>query len=141
MGKNLNKTFSVVILFVVVIVIILVFETRNDGTSLDQNMTKVAGEINRGCPVMIDSVTRFDNTAALTNNVFQFNFTILNADKHDYDTMALQELVKKTALNSLKTDPKYRIFRDNSTKLRFTYHDKNAVYLCNVILDSDEYNR
>lgn len=31
-------------------------------------MTKAADEINKKCPIMVDSITRFDNAAALANN-------------------------------------------------------------------------
>ncbi|MGB3074460.1 MAG: hypothetical protein WBB36_04025 [Chitinophagales bacterium] len=101
-------------------------------------MIQAANEINKKCPIMVDSITRFDNSAALANNVFQFNYTITNADKLNYDTSALQNAVRSSTLSALKTDSRYKLYRDNNTNLLFVYHDKNGSYLCSILMNSSD---
>ena len=106
---------------------------------IDKDMMKAASAINKTCPIMVDSITRFDNAAALTNNTFQFNYTILNADKSDYDTNALIQTVRPLTLNMIKTNPQNKIFRDKETKVSFIYHDSSGKYLCRVLFTPEEY--
>jgi len=40
--------------------------------SIDKNLMEIASELNKTCPVMVDSLTRLDNTVALPNKVFQY---------------------------------------------------------------------
>jgi len=142
MDENLKKKRTTRITIVACIALVVIFSVaqmliKKSSTNNDV-MTQAANEINKKCPIMVDSITRFDNSAALTNNVFQFNYTITNADKSNYDTIALQSAVRPITLNLLKTDPKYKLYRDNNTTLSFVYHDKNGSYLCNVLMNSND---
>ena len=142
MDENLKKKRTTRITIVACIALVVIFSVaqmliKKSSTNNDV-MTQAANEINKKCPIMADSITRFDNSAALTNNVFQFNYTITNADKSNYDTIALQSAVRPITLNLLKTDPKYKLYRDNNTTLSFVYHDKNGSYLCNVLMNSND---
>jgi hypothetical protein len=134
-----RKMTRIIIIGVALVIFFFVLQMLLNTSSLDKDMVKVANEINKKCPMMVDSITRFDNAAALTNNVFKFNYTILTADKSDYDTAALQSAIKPAALNLLKTDPQYKIYRDKNTTLAFTYRDKNGSYLCTIRFTPGEY--
>ena len=142
MDENLKKKRTTRITIIACIALVVIFSVaqmlvKKPSTNNDI-MTQAANEINKKCPIMVDSITRFDNSAALTNNVFQFNYTITNADKSNYDTTTLQNAVRPLTLNLLKTDPKYKLYRDNNTTLSFVYHDKNGSYLCNVLMNSTD---
>jgi hypothetical protein len=149
MNKSIKKEkiFNNTIGFVLVPLSFLLFlqfscNNTSDNKGVDNvDMTKVANEINKKCPMTVDSITRLDNTAALFNNTFEYNFTILNADKADYDTNLLKEVVKLSALNNIKTNPQSKIFRDNSTSILYVYYDMNGSYLCNILLTPEEYNK
>ena len=49
--------------------------------AFDKVMMEAASEINKTCPVMVDNVTRLDNSIALPNNVFQYNYTLVSVIK------------------------------------------------------------
>jgi hypothetical protein len=134
-----KKTTRIIVIGVALIAFFFVLQMLLNSSSLDQDLVAAASEINKNCPVMVDSITRFDNAAALTNNVFKFNYTILNAEKSNYDTAALQSAVKPVALNLLKTDPQYKLYRAKNVTLVFTYRDKNGSYLCTILFSPAEY--
>lgn len=142
MNEKLDKKRTTRITIIVCVALVIIFTVaqmfmKKSATNNDV-MTQVANEINKKCPMMLDSITRFDNSVALTNNVFQFNYTITNAVKLNYDTTALQTAVRPLALNLLKTDPKCKPYRDNNTTLSFAYHDKSGAYLCSVIINQND---
>lgn len=137
--KKKRTTRITIIVGIALLLVFLVLQILFNKPSTDyDDMTKAANEINKKCPIMVDSITRFDNSAALTNNVFQFNFTVTNADKLNYDTNALQSAVRPLTLNALKTDPKYKLYRKNNTTLSLVYHDKNGSYLCSILMNPND---
>ncbi|CAN5707088.1 hypothetical protein BH10BAC2_BH10BAC2_43050 [soil metagenome] len=142
MGENLKKkktTRITIIACIALVIFFFVLQMFNKKPSTDNDvMAKAANEINKKCPIMVDSITRFDNSAALTNNIFQFNYTITNADKLNYDTTLLQNAVRPSTLHALKTDLNYKLYRDNNTTLSFVYHDKNGSYLCSILMNSSD---
>ena len=44
---------------------------------LDKAMMEMASEINKTCPIMVDSETRFDNAVSLSKNVYYCNYDLL----------------------------------------------------------------
>ena len=137
--KKKRTTRITIVVGIALLIVFLVLQIlfKKPSTNYD-DMTKAANEINKKCPIMVDSITRFDNSAALTNNVFQFNFTVTNADKLNYDTNALQSAVRPLTLNALKSDPNYKLYRKNNTTLSLVYHDKNGSYLCSILMNSND---
>ncbi|MDZ4794785.1 MAG: hypothetical protein SGI83_10950, partial [Bacteroidota bacterium] len=53
--------------------------------NINDELVKAANEINKHAPIVIDSLTTFDNVNALKGNVFQYNYTI-KAEKLNLDT-------------------------------------------------------
>src|SRR5258706_10879123 len=49
--------------------------------TFDKAMMKAASELNKTCPIMVDQDTRLDNAVTLPDNVFQYNYTLVNLDK------------------------------------------------------------
>ncbi len=87
--ENENKKKSQVMTIVGVIVgmlaYILVKQFLFAPPSLDKSLMKIASEINKTCPMMVDSETRLDNTTALPNNVFRYNYTFINGIVDELD--------------------------------------------------------
>ena len=48
-------------------------------------MMAAASELNKSCPMMVDQDTRLDNAIALPENVFQYNYTLVNLTKDELD--------------------------------------------------------
>ncbi|HKZ37578.1 MAG TPA: hypothetical protein VJ184_08015 [Chryseolinea sp.] len=89
----------------------------------DQVMMQAASEINKSCPLMVDQETRLDNTMALPENVFQYNYTLVNMEKATTNIAELENYLKPTLINSVKTNPNMKINRDNKTTMG--YFDKD----------------
>lgn len=141
MDENLKKKRTRVMIFAC-IALVIIFSAIQIGikkrTPDNDVMTQAANEINTRCPMMVDSITRLDSSVALRNNVLQFNYTINNADKLNYDTAALQNTVRPLTLNALKSDPEYKVFRENDITLSFVYRDRNGSYLCSILMNAND---
>jgi hypothetical protein len=107
--------------------------------SFDKQMMQAASEINKTCPIMIDAETRLDNTVALPNNVFQYNYTLVNMVKDSVDVEAIEKHLQPIILNTIKTSPDMESFRINNATISYSYKDKNNNYLTKLEFTSNDY--
>ena len=107
--------------------------------TIDKNMMSVANELNKSCPFMVDSETRLDNTIALPDKVFQYNYTLVNVDKSQADTMNMKNYLEQNIINQFKTNPQLRYQREHKWTMIFMYKDKHELYLLMVKLTPDKY--
>jgi len=102
-------------------------------------MMQAASEFNKMCPIMVDKETRLDNSMALPDNVFQYNYTLVNMEKNNINISELEEYIKPIILNTIKTNPDLKLFRDHKTTMSYDYKDKNSEHLFKLSFTADQY--
>ncbi|HLV39132.1 zinc ribbon domain-containing protein [Xanthomarina sp.] len=107
--------------------------------SLDKVLMNVANEINKSCPIIVDADTRLDNSIALPNNVFQYQYTLINFLKSEIDIEEVKNIIEPILINTIKSSPEMKIFRDNRTTLAYHYRDKNGVFVLEISIAPDQY--
>jgi hypothetical protein len=139
--NNTNKktlgTLIGIIAFAVAYIAVQQFFFKN--VSIDKEMMKLASEINKSCPVMIDAETRLDNTIGMTNRVFQYNYTLVNIEKATTDTMAMKNYLEPMIINLVRSNPQMKYQRDNKWTLNYNYKDKAGIYLFMLSITPDKY--
>ena len=88
---------------------------------------------------MIDSETRLDNAISLPNNVFQYNYTLINMLKKNIDIKSIKNQLEPSVINFVKTNPDMEIQRNNKTTINYYYKDKSGVYLFTISVSPDKY--
>ncbi len=106
---------------------------------IDKVLMESANEINKTCPIMLDSETRLDNTMALPDKVFQYTYTLVNWEKSSIDTVELKKLIEPQIINSVKTNPQMKYQRENKITMSFYYKDKNGLYVCCITVTPKQY--
>lgn len=136
--KKLN--FKTIIGLVVgLTVAILVQQYFFKPPSFDKQMMNVASELNKTCPIMIDAETQLDNAVALPEKTFQYNYTLINMDKDSIDIERLEEYLKPVILNTIKTNPDLKSFRDNNVTMSYNYKDKNSNHILKLTFTPEQY--
>lgn len=107
--------------------------------SLDKQLMAVANEINKTCPLMVDSETQMDNSVALPDNVFQYNYTLLTIEKAMVDTVDFKNYMETNIVNQVKTNPQMKFFRDRKVTMNYLYKDRNGEYISLISVSADEY--
>ena len=113
----------------------LLFQTP----SFDKLMMKMANEINKSCPIMIDSETRLDNTMTLPPKVFQYNYTLVNIEKETVDIIALKDYLEPNITNFVRTNPDMKVQRENKATINYYYQDKDRNYLFTISVKPEQY--
>lgn len=107
--------------------------------TFDQAMMKAASELNKTCPIMVDQHTRLDNAAAMPNNIFQYNYTLVNLDKSEVNIDTVKKYVEPGLINNVKTNPDLKVYRDNKVTMAYNYRDKNGVFVLKITVTPDLY--
>jgi hypothetical protein len=136
--KNIGVKILICIAILFVITQTLKFFLKEPAININDELVKTANEINKHAPIVIDSLTTFDNVNALKGNIFQYNYT-LNLDKSAVDTSELKKTAKENLVDQLKKNPKAIYFRENNIEIQANYTDKNRVQICKVIVLPNEY--
>src|SRR5690242_4545584 len=91
--------------------------------SIDEQLVTTAEEVNKHCPLIVDSVTQLDNLMALPNHKLQYNYTFYKYNKADIDIVVLKNNMKESLINKLKTDPKLANFKENNVLIGASFYD------------------
>lgn len=105
-------------------------------------LVKIAREINKTLPIVVESGLRCENVNVLPGRKFQYNFTLTNLLKEDVDTSQIKNFIVKSKpilTNAIRTDPTMELFRQQKVILIYTYRDKYANYLYNIIIKPEDY--
>ena len=136
---NLKKITPFLGVIFGIIVIALLNQFVFKAPSFDKQLMQVASEFNKPCPIMVDEETQLDNTIATPDNTFQYNYTLVNILKEEFDIQIFEETMRPLLLNNAKTNPDLKSFRDNKVNMAFYYKDKDGVFLCRISITADDY--
>jgi len=136
--KSLGMRILIGIIILFAITQTMKFFMQEPKLNINDELVKAANEINKHAPIVIDSLTTFDNVNALKGNVFTYNYTI-NAEKLDLDTAEVMKIAKDGLLELLKKNPKTIYFKQNSIEIQANYTDKNRIHICTAVVLPNEY--
>lgn len=112
---------------------------KRGSASFDKVMMEVASEINASCPIMVDRETQLDNAIALPDNVFQYNYTLINVSEEEVHTDTIRKYIEPGIINTARTNPDMKVFRQNKVTLNYNYQDKNGVFLLKISVTPELY--
>ena len=100
---------------------------------------QTANNINKSCPMVVDSETLLDNIVVLPGNIFQYNYTLINMEKEMIDIQDMRSYIEPILLNNIKTNPELSIFRKNRITFSYYYKDKNGSFLTKILITPGKY--
>ena len=107
--------------------------------SFDKAMMQAASEINKTCPIIVDKDTRLDNVVALPENVFQYNYTLVNLDKSEVNIDTVKKYIEPGIINNVRTHPDLKPYRDNKVTMAYNYRDKDGEFVLKISVTPDMY--
>ena len=135
--KKIVITIAGIVTFVLVYVAAQQIFVKPD--SFDKTMMAVASDLNKTCPIMVNQYTRLDNAVALPANVFQYNYTLVLWEKAEINIDTLRKYNEPELVNSLRTNPGLKAFRENKVTMKYSYRDKNGEFVLLVSVSPDMY--
>lgn len=111
----------------------------NRSSTFDEQMMKTASELNKTCPIMVDNDTRLDNVIALSDNVFQCNYTLVNYSKGELDIEKLEKNISTSILKNVKSNPSIKLYRGKKAAIACSY--KNDVFPFSLEYKYNDYKK
>ena len=99
----------------------------------------IANEMNKSCPMMVDAETRLDKITLPSKTVFQYNYTLINYEKTEIDTVKIKSNLEQNIIRLTKTNPQMQYQRENNVTMNYIYNDKNGDYLMSIIITPELY--
>jgi hypothetical protein len=126
----MNKKLLIVgavLLFCILTVSVKIFLFNS--SSSDKEVLKFARDMNRYCPQMVDVETRLDNVNALTDNVLQFNYTLINRDRDSVPLGKLKKFMEPVILDKIRTSPILSRYTKKDLTWVYSYNDRNGDFM------------
>ena len=139
-SKKRNIILSIIGLIAFGFLFFIIQYFSSEKPTFDKVMIEYANEINKTCPSKVDEDIRLDNTMAMPNNKFKYNYTLINLEKQNIDSNEIKDLLEPTLINNIKSSPDFKIFRDNKTTLTFNFKDKNGQYVLEINVTPKNYD-
>lgn len=96
------------------------------------DLIKIAKEINKTCPKVIDKNVRLDYAEMDDNGYLHYSYTMTMNLKSDMDTDLLSKL-----LNEQYHSEGQRFFKENDVRLKYTYLDMRNNHIISIIVPNE----
>ena len=136
---NLKSILGIIVGTIVAAVVSFAVQQLFFKPAIDKELMEIASEFNKSCPVMLDAETRLDNMTAMPNKTFQYNYSLINFDKEDIDTLYLKNFLEPNIVNNARTNPQMKELRDKKVTLQYYYKDRNGAYLFMISVKPKQY--
>jgi hypothetical protein len=107
--------------------------------SIDKQLTGFANEFNKTCPMIVNEHTTLKNVVALPDKTIQYNYMLIEMTKAEVKIDTLKKYLFPSILQTVKTDPSMKLFRDNKVTIKYNYADKNGVFVTEYIIKPNMY--
>ena len=107
--------------------------------SIDSKLASFASEFNKNCPMVLDQHTTINNALALPNKTIQYNYTLTAVVKADVDLDILEENLFPRLLQSVKSSPEMKIFRDKDVSFKYYYSDSTGEFVTSYTINPKMY--
>lgn len=109
------------------LLVMFVLQTYILPTKTETILLQISNNFNSKCPVMVDKITRFDNTS-VGNNELRFNYTILTAVKDSVDSTELHSHLEPIVRNN----PQVGMLKQNHITVLCRYRDRKGTLLTEI---------
>lgn len=92
-------------------------------------------DINQQCPIMVDSATRLDVTAA-AGDVLIYKYTLVSTTVADMDTSYFHSEVERRTTESYCSMDNMRQMLNDGVKCRYLYFDRNGTFVTSFLITS-----
>jgi hypothetical protein len=107
---------------------------------IEARLKQEVAAFNSNAQKVTDSGIRMDS-ASTSGMKLRFNFTLLNNQKSDFDSMVFAGRAKADVLATLSSGANAAFFRDNGIRITYNYYDRNSALISTVAIQPEDYDK
>jgi len=119
----------------------LLFEKLHgtDSVTFNGTLIKVADELNRNLPIMVDRNTRLDSTMALPDGKFVYLYTIIGLDETAINKETFADRMRPKLINNYRTEESMKTFRENNMQLLYKYKTEKGESIADITISPRDF--
>ncbi|HKM44311.1 MAG TPA: hypothetical protein VJY12_02510 [Dysgonamonadaceae bacterium] len=134
MGKiNSLKYYSIITL------VMMFIQCSPKDKVLNDQLTKMADNLNESTPVVLDPHTRFDSVGVTPDNIFQYYYTLIDIDNPKELLKEQKEDIIKNMGLAFTTDKSLHVFTKNNVTLQYIYSDTTKAVIDIITIESGKH--
>jgi hypothetical protein len=102
-------------------------------------LNEIVAKINKKCPQMLDSETRFDGMEFKEPNILIYKYTLINLSAESVDTAMFRKSMWPGLLSTVKVSAEMQKLRDNNTTLEYLYNDRSDKVVSRFVITPGHY--
>lgn len=99
-------------------------KNRQNQTSPDYQLSRLAEQVNKQGPKMIDDDTRLEGVETLANRTILYKYSIVTKLASEIAPDAINQNIRPNVVKAYNTLPDMKLFRDNGVTIVYRYKDK-----------------
>lgn len=132
MRKTILKIFLVYIS-------ILFIQCGSNENAINKKLSQMAADLNLSTPVMLDNYTRFDEATVSDENVFTYNYTVMNCSNPDSLVQVVSVSLKENIKREFSTNPQLLFFKKNNVVIEYVYKDEHDQVIRLIQINPEDY--
>jgi len=126
MKKKLQNVIIPKLFSATIILAVLLLLQSCGLNNTQKKLEEVATEVSKRLPMDLGSGLKWTKAEALPNKVFKYSYVWENLEVAAMDTAAFKKEQEPTILETIKSEPSLKYFRDNDVVMEYDYNDKNG---------------
>ena len=91
--------------------------------------------------MMVDQITRMDSAAFLSDNIFQYYYSLVTQEVNAIDVEGLTRYLTPLITNNIITNPELKTQRDYNLTIVFHYRDRQGAFVTKLEFGPDDYRK
>jgi len=106
----------------------------------NNDLKQIVDDLNKKCPKMIDSETKFEGIEFIEPNKIIYKFTLINLSVLNFDTNQFKLALWPGILSTVKISSEMKKLRDNQTNIDYLYLDKYKRHIYTFKIVPENYH-
>lgn len=132
----MGKLFSII---TVLFISFSLIQCVSDEKTVNKKLSQMAADLNVSAPVMLDQYTRFDKAEVDDDNVFRYNYTVLNSSNPDSLIQVVSLNLKENIKREFSTNPQLLFFKENNVVIEYVYKDESSQVIRLLLINPEDY--
>jgi len=108
--------------------------------SLEEELTKLATELNKRVPMKIDEFMRLDSATTIGETNFIYHYTIIGIEENGISADTIRNHIRPQLIDYVKSSEDLKPFRDNSVTLDYKYYNEKGKLATEISVGPGIYN-
>lgn len=132
---NWNKfTWKSWVFLGALVIIFMILQSRYSSVKQERKVVRIANEMNKKAPELVDSFTRFDKAVA-NGRELRCDFTLVTTDIKNADTALLKDQIEQGFIERNKNNEELKKMLNEKTVMLYRYQDKNNIHLFDIMIN------